>query len=117
MGEEFEYYDAYLKEKVKCIASKNNNRMKMLTHSSHGCWETKVTAGNDFMVVKTWMKGLDCMPMTYMFTRQSWMPRKWNPYQKEGFGQFEATKIKCKIKTKAGVVGPHLAIINLTRGK
>ena len=49
--EEFEYYDAYLKEKVKCIASKNNNRMKMLTHSSHGCWETKVTAGNDFMVV------------------------------------------------------------------
>jgi len=92
--EEFEYYDAYLKEKVKCIASKNNNRMKMLTHSSHGCWETKVTAGNDFMVVKTWMKGLDCMPMTYMFTRQSWMPRKWNPYQKEGFGQFGGNQMQ-----------------------
>merc|ERR1711863_232788 len=77
--EEFEYYDAYLKEKVKCIASKNNNKMKMLTHSSHGCWETKITAGNDFLVFKTWLQGLDCMPMTYMFTRQSYrMPLNWN---------------------------------------
>ena len=48
--EQFEFFDAYLKEKVKCVASKNNKRMKMLTHSSHGCWETKVTAGDDFMV-------------------------------------------------------------------
>jgi hypothetical protein len=86
--EEFEYFDSYLKENVKCIASKNNNRMKMLTHSSHGCWETKVTAGNDFMVFKTWMKGLDCMPMTYMFTRQSWMPRKWYPSGNGGFEKY-----------------------------
>lgn len=77
--EEFEIYDPYLKEKVRCIASKYNNKMKLLTHSSHGCWETKITAGNEFLVFKTWLQGLDCMPMTYMFTRQSYrMPLNWN---------------------------------------
>jgi len=76
--EQFEFFDAYLKEKVKCVASKNNKRMKMLTHSSHGCWETKVTAGDDFMVCKTWLQGLESMPITYMFTRQSYrMPLSW----------------------------------------
>ena len=48
--EQFEFFDAYLKEKVKCVASKNNKRMKMLSQSSHGCWESKITAGDDFMV-------------------------------------------------------------------
>lgn len=76
---EFEVYDPYLKEKVRCIATKYNNKMKLLTHSSHGCWETKITAGNEFLVFKTWLQGLDCMPMTYMFTRQSYrMPLHWN---------------------------------------
>merc|ERR1712038_422159 len=76
---EFEVYDPCLQEKVRCVASKYNNKMKFLTHSSHGCWETKITAGNDFLVFKTWLQGLDCMPMTYMFTRQSYrMPLNWN---------------------------------------
>jgi len=84
---EFEVYDPCLKEKVKCVASKYNNKMKFLTHSSHGCWETKITAGNDFLVFKTWLQGLDCMPMTYMFTRQSYrMPLNWNN-QQQGFQQ------------------------------
>jgi len=76
---EFEVFDPCLQEKVRCVASKYNNKMKFLTHSSHGCWETKITAGNDFLVFKTWLQGLDCMPMTYMFTRQSYrMPLNWN---------------------------------------
>lgn len=76
--EQFEFFDAYLKEKVKCVASKNNKRMKMLSQSSHGCWESKITAGDDFMVFKCWLQGLESMPMTYMFTRQSYrMPLSW----------------------------------------
>merc|ERR1712212_778244 len=76
---EFEVFDPCLQEKVRCVASKYNNKMKFLTHSSHGCWETKIAAGNDFLVFKTWLQGLDCMPMTYMFTRQSYrMPLNWN---------------------------------------
>jgi hypothetical protein len=69
---EFEVFDPYLKEKVKCIASKDNNEMKLLTYSSHGCWETRITAGNEYLVFKTWLQGLDCMPITYLFTRQSY---------------------------------------------
>ena len=47
---EFEVFDPCLQEKVRCVASKYNNKMKFLTHSSHGCWETKITAGNEFLV-------------------------------------------------------------------
>ena len=96
--EECEMYDPYLKEKIKTIASKNHNVMNILTTSSHGIWQTKVTAGSTFLVSvsvnlaffdiffgnfcifthplffalfqKTNLKGLENMPMTYIFTRE-----------------------------------------------
>ena len=48
--EECEIYDPYLKETVKIIAKRDKNVMKVLTKSSHGTWNSEITAGNTFLI-------------------------------------------------------------------
>jgi len=67
--EETDFFDPVLKETVKAVATKNGCAMDIITVSSQGTWQTKVTAGHHFLVMKSCLKGLECKPMTYIFTR------------------------------------------------
>jgi len=69
LAEETSIFDPVLKENVKAVATKNGNTMDIITVSSQGTWHTKVTAGHTFLVMKSCLKGLECKPMTYIFTR------------------------------------------------
>jgi len=68
-NEEVSLYDPFLKETTKNIATKCGNTMTTITKSSHGTWETKCIVGNTFMVLKSHLKGMESMTMTYIFMR------------------------------------------------
>ena len=49
--EETDVFDPVLKETVKAVATKNGCAMDIITVSSQGTWQTKVTAGHNFLVM------------------------------------------------------------------
>merc|ERR1712061_741530 len=69
-NEETEVFDPVLKEVTKNVATKSGNVMNIVTKSSMGVWFTKITVGHTFLVMKGWMKGLECSPCTYIMMRQ-----------------------------------------------
>jgi len=69
-NEETEVFDPVLKETTKNVATKSGNVMDIVTVSSIGTWFTKITVGHTFLVMKGWMKGLECTPCTYIMMRQ-----------------------------------------------
>jgi len=69
LNEETDVYDPMLKETTKNVATKCGNVLEIITVSSQGTWHTKCTVGHTFMVFKSCLKGLECMPMTYIFSR------------------------------------------------
>jgi hypothetical protein len=70
LNEETDVYDPMLKETTKNVATKAGNVLDIITVSSQGTWHTKCTVGHTFMVFKSCLKGLECMPMTFIFSRQ-----------------------------------------------
>merc|ERR1712020_562570 len=68
--DETEVFDPVLKEITKNVATKSGNVMNIVTKSSMGVWFTKITVGHTFLVMKGWMKGLECTPCTYIMMRQ-----------------------------------------------
>jgi len=71
MNEEIEFYDPVFQETMKSVASCSGNTMTFISKSSHGTWITKSVVGHAFNVVKSWLEGMECMPMTYISVRQS----------------------------------------------
>jgi len=68
---EVEFFDPHLKENTKNVATKNGNCIEIVTVSSSGTWITKCTFGCTFLVQKTFLQGLECMPMSAIYTRES----------------------------------------------
>jgi len=69
-NDETEVFDPVLKETTKNVATKSGNTMDIVTKSSMGVWFTRITVGHTFLVMKGWMKGLECTPCTYIMMRQ-----------------------------------------------
>lgn len=67
---EVEVFDHMLKDNTKNVVTRQGNTLNVVTHSSKDCWITKCTFNTTFMVMKSCVQGLECMPMTMIFTRE-----------------------------------------------
>jgi len=69
LNEEVTVFDPMFQENVKMVSSKGGNVFTNVTTSSKGTWISKSTVGNCFLVNKTWLTGMESMPMTYIMVR------------------------------------------------
>jgi len=71
--QEYDFFDPAMQETCKNLTSRHGNVVTNISKSSKFTFITKCIFNTNFMVLKSHVEGLECMPMTVIYTRECCM--------------------------------------------